>query len=169
MQVLRHLCNESSVYLRQLGSWRVLDSASSQPKVGRPRRSVALAAAHPSCAPTWRADGWQAQKVGGPSSYSPRSPSSGPPSAASLWLVGPGGWWPEQLSSQVSFQLSPQCGERVVGWPGRVVAQADVIPGALPAVIPLRRAYGWLAEVIGGVISCPPRCPSRCPPSAASL
>ena len=49
-------------------------------------------------------------------------------SIAGLWSVGPGGRWPEQLSSQ----LSSQRGEPMVGWPRRSVARAAVLPAVLP-------------------------------------
>ena len=38
----------------------------------------------------------------------------------------------------------------------------------LPAVLPARRAYGCLAQEVGGASRCPPSCPPSCPLGACS-
>ena len=103
LQSISRKC-ELIYFPQQLVSWRVLEDLSSGPMVLWPRRSVARAVVLPQLSS--RAASLWSDGPGGrwPELLSSQLFSQLSSRAASLWTAGPGGRWPELLSSQLSSQ-----------------------------------------------------------------
>ena len=69
------------------------------------------------------------------------------PRVASLWFVGPGGRWCDQLCPQL----------------------CPCAPSCAPSCAPAWRAYGWLAQEVGGASSVPPAVPPAVPPRGGPM